>query len=121
MVTDSMTLSSGEIDVSLSGLPASHLPNKRLKLPGRLSNEEYVCAPANSYRRARRLRPPALAPQLKRDPLGGGSRHIAHAVHVVSIPTQFILSKWQKPTGLRSIIRCGIRPDWQSTAGSRTE
>ncbi len=74
MVTDSMTLSSGEIDVSLSGLPASHLPNKRLKLPGRLSNEEYVCAPANSYRRARRLRPPALAPQLKRDPLGSATQ-----------------------------------------------
>src|SRR5213079_1124646 len=38
------------------------------------------------------------------------SRHMAHAVHVVGIPTQSLLSKWQKATGLRSIIRCGIRP-----------
>src|SRR5437762_6158154 len=51
-------------------------PNKRLKLPGPTfrgsvrSEEAYVCAPASSYRRAGRLRPPALAPQLKRDPLG---------------------------------------------------
>src|SRR5207245_284519 len=29
-----------------------------------------VCSPTSSYRRAGRLRPPALAPQLKRDPLG---------------------------------------------------
>src|SRR5437762_4083659 len=51
-------------------------PNKRLKLPGPTfrgsvrSEEAYVCAPANRYRKAGRLRPPALAPQLKRDPLG---------------------------------------------------
>src|SRR5437762_10367758 len=38
---------------------------------GRLSEEARVCAPASSYRRAGRLRPPAFAPQLKRDPLGG--------------------------------------------------
>ena len=47
-------------------------PNKRLKLPGWLSKEAFGCAPTNSYRRPGRLRPPALAPQLKRDPLGRG-------------------------------------------------
>jgi len=31
------------------------------------------------------LRRRASRPQLKRDPLGGGSRHIAHAVQVVPI------------------------------------
>src|SRR5438034_557336 len=37
---------------------------------GRHSKEADVCAPASRYRRAGRLRPPAFAPQLKRDPLG---------------------------------------------------
>src|SRR5439155_432471 len=37
---------------------------------GRLSEEAYVCPPTSSYRRAGCLRPPALAPQLKRGPLG---------------------------------------------------
>ena len=37
---------------------------------GRLSEEARVCAPASPHRRAGRLRPPAFAPQLKRDPLG---------------------------------------------------
>ena len=47
-------------------------PNERLKLPGpAFKGSVSVCAPAGSYRRAGRLRPPALAPQLKRDPLGG--------------------------------------------------
>ncbi len=46
------------------------LPNKRLKLAGLLSEDAYVCAPTGSYLRAGRLRPLAVAPQLKRDPLG---------------------------------------------------
>src|SRR2546429_362383 len=37
---------------------------------GGLSVEARVCAPASRSRRAERLRPPVLAPQLKRDPLG---------------------------------------------------
>jgi len=37
---------------------------------GPLSEKACVCAPTSSYRRVGRLRPPALAPQLKRDPLG---------------------------------------------------
>jgi len=50
-------------------------PNKRLKLTGPASEEASVCAPTSSYLRAGRLRPPAFAPQLKRDPLGGASVH----------------------------------------------
>src|SRR6266516_4528649 len=52
------------------GSSRSALPNKRLKLAGPALRGTNVCAPASSYRRAGRLRPPALAPQLKRDPLG---------------------------------------------------
>jgi len=45
-------------------------PNKRLKLAGlALRGSVRLCA--RRYRRAGRLRPLALAPQLKRDPLGG--------------------------------------------------
>ena len=46
------------------------LPNKRLKLAGPASEEMSVCAPAIRSRRVGRLRPPAFARQLKRDPLG---------------------------------------------------
>ena len=49
---------------------ARALPNKRLKLTGPPSAEADACAPAGTYRNTGRLRPPALAPQLKRDPLG---------------------------------------------------
>src|SRR6266699_3913952 len=56
------------------GSSRSALPNKRLKLAGPALRGTNVCALASSYRRAGRLRPPALAPQLKRDPLGSAAR-----------------------------------------------
>src|SRR6266566_7801951 len=54
-------------------------PNRRLKLTGRLSEQAFGCAPASWCRKARRLRPIAFAPQLKRDPLGRGSMHPEYA------------------------------------------
>ena len=60
------------------------LPNKRLKLTGRLSEEAYVCAPASWYRSVGCLRPPALAPQLKRDPLGGWNDVVFGGTHMRS-------------------------------------
>src|SRR5437764_1339717 len=93
-------------------------PNKRLKLAAvdRFKGSGVLCPWRGTDCRPTALRRQVGRPQLKRDPLGGGCRHIAHTVHVVTIPIQSILGKWQKATGLRSIIRCGIRPDWQSTA-----
>src|SRR6267143_1239671 len=53
-----------------SAPPAAALASSRPCRRTSLANAA-ACAPASWYRRAGRLRPPALAPQLKRDPLGG--------------------------------------------------
>ena len=51
--------------------PSPMPPNKRLKLTGPVfRGRAPFCAPASLYRGAGCLRPPTLAPQLKRDPLG---------------------------------------------------
>src|SRR6266566_2644282 len=64
------------------------VPNKRLKLPGRLSEEACVWAPASPYRNTGRLRPPALAPQLKREPLGrDGGQMMRRALLLLSTLT----------------------------------
>ena len=53
------------VEVSLA------LPNKRLKLPGPAFRGSLRLCTSVQIPQHGRLRPPALAPQLKRDPLGG--------------------------------------------------
>src|SRR5213079_364961 len=53
---------------------------------GRPSGEADVCAPASRLRRAGCLRRPALAPQLKRDPLGCNGHPMTYAFHRTKIP-----------------------------------
>src|SRR6266550_1371028 len=68
-------------------------PNRRLKLTGRLSEQAFVCAPASWCRKARRLRPPALAPQLKRDPLGGSTHPV---LEIPNDPSNSFADYWDR-------------------------